>query len=191
MTGGRGEKSVANERRPYGAVTNRHSIRLEYADYSAAGIYFVTICSFERRQALGVMRRNRFLPSKLGGLARECWVAIPNHFARVRLDEFVVMPNHLHGLLVLYPPVGAQHCCALEDAPDGGVQAGSLGAIVRSFKAIVTRRAHEELGWRGPVWQRNYFERIVRGKDELSQTQRYIVENPLRWELDADNPAAR
>ena len=137
---------MGNERDLYGVATNRHSIRLEYADYSAAGIYFVTICSFGRRQTLGVMRRNRFSPYKLGGLARECWVAIPNHFARVKLDEFVVMPNHLHGLVVLYPPVGAQHCCALEDAPNRGVQAGSLGAIVRSFKAIVTRRAHKELG---------------------------------------------
>jgi REP element-mobilizing transposase RayT len=176
-----------------GAATheNRRSIRLWYANYSAQGLCFVTICTFERRCTLGTVRGHRFLPSELGELARECWVAIPNHFARVKLDKFVVMPNHLHGILVLYPHVGAQHCCALSEGPDRKMLPGSLGAIVRSFKAIVARRAHKELGYRGPIWQRNYFERIVRDSDELAKTQQYISENPRRWELDADNPAAR
>ena len=172
------------------ARPNRQSVRLWYADY-AAGAYFVTICTIGRRPILGTIQDARFAPNRLGSLSRECWISIPKHFNRTKLDEFVVMPNHLHGLLVFYPPVGAQQCCARSDVESRVVEPGSLAAVVRSFKAIVTRRAHEELGWTGPIWQRNYFERIVRGPDEFAKTQRYIVENPGRWELDADNLAAR
>lgn len=173
------------------ASDTRRSIRLSHADYSAAGIYFVTICAFERRLAFGAIREQVLSQSRLGILVRDCWLAIPWHFGRVKLDQFVIMPNHLHGLLVFYPSVGAQHCCAIPERRGREVKPQSLGAVVRSFKAIVTRRAHEELGWCGPVWQRNYYERIVRDSQELSDTQKYIVENPLRWELDKDNPARK
>jgi len=115
------------------------------------------------------------------------------------------MPNHLHGLIAITrkaitppapiskaPLVGAQHCCAL---PPGGlgqaVTSGSLGAIVRSFKSIVARRAHDELGWNGPIWQRNYFERVLRDGKEYADASRYIAENPKKWEWDRENPECR
>jgi len=166
---------------------NRRSIRLRGADYSQPGIYFVTLCSDSRRPVFGRIETAEFIPTVLGKIVRECWVAIPDHFPRVSLDKFVIMPNHIHGLLVFGPVVGAQQCCALGRVQEPRVKAGSLAAIVRSFKAIVTRRAHDELRWQGEVWQRNYFEHIVR-EGELADTQRYIVENPKMWELDEDNP---
>ena len=148
--------------------------------------------------------KTRRIPSALGRLVRECWVAIPLHFPQVELHEFVVMPNHLHGLIAIVrkptappapaaaptPLVGAQHRCAL---PPGGlgqaaVVPGSIGAIVRSFKSIVVKRAHKELGWNGPIWQRNYFERVLRDGKEFADASRYIAENPKKWEWDRENP---
>ena len=106
--------------------------------------------------------------------------------------EFVIMPNHLHGVIALVPLVGAQHRCALPGvATANGVGPGSLGAIIRSFKAIVARRAHKELEWRGPLWQRNYFESVLRDGKEFSDVSRYIAENPKRREMDRENPEFR
>ena len=164
---------------------------MKAADYSRPGIYFVTVCSDSRRCIFGRVEDAELIPSALGGLVRECWAAVPDHFPSVILDEFVLLPNHLHGILVFHPHVGAQHCCALSGQPEAQVKPDSVSAIVRSFKAIVTRRAHDELHWRGPVWQRNYFERIVRGGDDLPNTRRYIAENLRMWELDQDNPAVQ
>lgn len=121
-------------------------------------------------------------------------MAIPRHFAQVTLHEFVIMPNHVHGLIAIMPSplVGAQHRCALPaGATMNGVASGSLSAIVRSFKAIVARRAHKELGWKGPVWQRNYFERVLRDGQEISDASRYVAENPLKWEWDRENPQSK
>jgi hypothetical protein len=85
--------------------------------------------------------------------------------------------------------VGAQHCCALPAiTPSVGLKPGSLSAVVRSFKAIVARRAHEGLRWQGPIWQRNYYERVVRDGKEFSDVSRYIAENPMKWEWNRENP---
>ena len=178
---------------------NRRSMRLKNRDYALPGPYFLTICTNERRCVFGSIANGSLLSSALGHLVRECWVAIPEHFPRATLHEFVIMPNHLHGVIALSPHlhgvktlaplVGAQHCCALPGgATANGVAPGSLGAIVRSFKAIVARRAHKELGWRGPLWQRNYFERVLRDGKESSDVSRYIAENPKQWKMDRENP---
>jgi REP element-mobilizing transposase RayT len=170
----------------------RRSIRLKGADYSRAGIYFVTICADRRRCVFGLVENGAFSPKLLGCLIRECWLAIPAHFSRVELNQFVVMPNHLHGVLVFHDIVGAQHRCAHQDGMHNrAVAPKSLAAVIRSFKAIVARRAHEELKWRGEVWQRNYFERIIRGGRELADASRYIGENVTRWERDEENPSAK
>ena len=174
----------------------RRSIRLDYRDYSFPGIYFVTICAYERRSVFGRIINAKLVSNDLGRIVREWWVAIPLHFAQVALHEFVVMPNHLHGLVAIAPKpttlVGAQHCCALPPGDSSqAVKPGSLGAIVRSFKSIVARRAHKELGWTGPIWQRNYFERVLRDGKEFSDASRYIAENPMKWEWDRENPEFR
>jgi putative transposase len=171
------------------ARKRRRSIRLKHRDYSLPGLYFVTICAHERRCVFGRIVDAKFAPSRLGRIVRECWMAIPEHFPQTGLHEFVIMPNHLHGVVAITPVVGAQHRCALSAGDSkNGVKSGSLGAIVRSFKTIVGRRAHRELGWSGPIWQRNYFERVLRDGREFSDTSRYIAENPIKWEWDRENP---
>ena len=168
---------------------HRRSIRLKYRDYALPGPYFVTICAHEQRCLFGRIVGARLAPSELGRLVRECWVAIPMHFPKATLHEFVIMPNHLHGIVAIEYLVGAQHRCALlaRDSKNA-VGPGSLGAIVRSFKAVVARRAHKELRWNGPVWQRNYYDRVLRDGQEFSDASRYIAENPMKWELDRENP---
>lgn len=183
---------------------HRQSIRLEHRDYSVAGLYFLTICAHGRRCAFGHILDAKLAPSLLGQIIRECWIAIPDHFPQADLHGFVIMPNHLHGIVALtrlpagnskndlatvIPIVGAQHRCALPAGnTKSGVKPGSLGAIVRSFKVIVARRAHRELGWKGPIWQRNYFERVLRDGREFSDASSYIAENPTEWEWDRENP---
>jgi len=172
-----------------------HSIRLKEYDYSAAGFYFVTICASERKCVLGAFHEGQIELSVLGETVRECWLAIPLHFAKVKLHEFVIMPNHLHGIVEIVA-VGAQHAAPLlgkdSDVRNPAfVKHGSLGATVRSFKAAVTRKARRELGWNGDVWQRNYFERVLRHGKEIADAGRYIAENPMMWELDQENPMRR
>ncbi len=174
------------------AERHRRSIRLKDRDYALPDLYFVTICAHERRCVFGCIENGSLAPSELGRLVRECWVAVPEHFPRVALQEFVIMPNHIHGVIAITPLVGAQHGCALPGgATTDGVKPGSLGAIVRSFKAIVARRARNQLGWKGPIWQRNYYERVLRDGKEFSDASRYIAENPMKWERDRENPEFR
>jgi putative transposase len=164
-----------------------HSIRLRGYDYSSEGLYFVTICSHQKRCVFGRIVEARAALSQAGLILRECWVAIPSHFARTRLHEFVIMPNHLHGIVEICAKLGRSNAAPLR-APVTSVKAGSLGAIVRSFKAAATKRAHEQLNWTGPLWRRNYFEAIVHDGEEPSAATRYILENPARWEWDRENP---
>jgi putative transposase len=169
-----------------------HSIRLNKYDYSAPGFCFVTICAHGKKCVLGTFHEGRIGLSELGKIVRDCWADIPRHFPRVKLHGFVIMPNHLHGIVEIVA-VGAQHAAPLlGKTSDIGVRphvkAGSLGAIVRSFKAAVTRLARGEFGGNGDIWQRNYFERVLRDGQEISDAGRYIAENPRMWELDRENP---
>ena len=162
------------------------SIRLKGYDYSSEGLYFITICSHEKRCGFGRITEARAEVSPAGLIVRECWVAIPSHFTRTRLHAFVVMPNHLHGIVEICAKLGRSGAAPLRGTL--AVAPGSLGAIVRSFKAAATKRVHEELKWRVPLWQRNYFEAVVRDGEEFSNAVRYIEENPARWEWDRENP---
>jgi REP element-mobilizing transposase RayT len=164
-----------------------HSIRLSGYDYSSEGLYFITICSHEKRCVFGRIVESQAVLSPAGLIIRECWVAIPLHFARTRLHAFVIMPNHLHGIVEICSELGRSNAAPLRGT-EASVQAGSLGAIVRSFKAAATKRVHQQLKWTRPFWQRNYFEAIVHDGEEFSKAVRYILENPARWEWDRENP---
>jgi REP-associated tyrosine transposase len=168
------------------------SIRLQDYDYSAPGSYFVTICAHEKRCIFGRISGPGVELNAPGRIVRECWIAIPLHFARVNVHAFVIMTNHMHGIIEIGCQAGAQHAAPLRDIrPAEGRQKlrpGALSAIVRSFKGAVTRKAREELGCKGEIWQRNYFERIVRDGQEFADASAYIVENPRKWEWDRENP---
>jgi putative transposase len=167
------------------------SLRLPYRDYSAPGIYYATICAENNRCLFGKIENEGVRLTPLGEIVRECWAAIPSHYYNARLHAFVVMPNHLHGLIELVPATGKPKLeIRRREFNPTSVPPGSLSSIVRSFKAIVTRRAHGELRISAEIWHRNYFERVVRDGQEFSNATRYIAENPLKWASDKRNPEA-
>jgi putative transposase len=116
-----------------------------------------------------------------GTLVKDCWHDLPRHYPNIELDAFVVMPNHVHGVVVL---VGAGLRPAPTDHP--------LTEVVRAFKSFSSRKINEVRGTLGlPIWQRGYYEHIVRDDKSLSRIREYIVNNPLRWEFDRENLHAR
>ncbi|MDO9081526.1 MAG: transposase [Desulfuromonadales bacterium] len=164
-------------------VQHRRSIRLQRYDYSSAGAYFVTICTQNRECLFGEMEDGAMRLNDAGKVAEQCWQEIPGHFPQVELDEFVVMPNHVHGILVI-----GESGVAAGKRPAGTSR--TIGSVVRGFKIGVTkwmRQAHPIHA----VWQRNYWEHIIREEVELEQIREYIRNNPVRWELDQLYPGCR
>lgn len=162
---------------------NRKRIRLRYYDYRQTGVYFVTICTDRQRPTFGSIRDGDISLSPLGKLVVTRWVAIPVHARAVSLDLFVVMPNHIHGLLVVDGP-GIHN---ESKRRPGELRGGSLGAVVGGFKASVTRLGRDQrIVGTEPVWQRGFWEHIVRDPEGLARIRRYIAENPSRWHCDPE-----
>ena len=158
---------------------HRRSIRLLGYDYRQAGAYFVTTVCKDREL---VLEDERFRT-----IAEETWLWLAERYEYVDLDEYVVMPNHLHGIVVIRD-VGAHGRAPLPLAPHRPPR--SLGSFVAGFKSAVTKRINEIRDAPGvPVWQRNYYEHVIRDEDDLDRVRRYIAENPLRWEEDPENPS--
>jgi putative transposase len=164
------------------------SVRLKSYDYSTPGLYFLTTCSDQMECIFSRITDGQAHLTDLGRIVLATWNAIPAHFASTNLHSFIVMPNHVHGILQIARPFSAhgKGKVAISQLPHVTVR--SLAAIVRSFKAEVTRRAHAELRWKNKIWQRSYFERIIRDGQEFAETTRYVVENPLHWQWDEENP---
>jgi len=183
----------------------RRSIRLKGYDYTRPGAYFITICTHNREPLFGRVVDGEMVLNEYGEIVWACWREILDHFPHVELDAFVVMPNHVHGIIWIVDDVGtryaknvgarhAKNVRAMHASPlqsPRGPASGSLGAVVGSFKSAVTRRINEMRGTPGArVWQRNYYEHIIRDDRALNAIRRYIAENPLRWHLDRYNPDA-
>ncbi|MBI2917266.1 MAG: transposase [Chloroflexi bacterium] len=162
---------------------HRRTIRLQGYDYRTAGAYFITICTHNREML--------FDDHVLRAVAEQQWALSASIRAEVSLDSFVVMPNHVHGI-VWITNVGAHGLGAQGLAPPRAgphVLPRSLGAFVRGYKSAVTRDANALLCARGlPVWQRNFYEHIVRSEADLERIRHYIQTNPERWAVDRDNP---
>ena len=164
----------------------RKSIRLQGYDYAADGAYFVTLCTWKRECTLGEINNGEMTLSDRGKILHEEWLRTGTVRPDVTLGEFVIMPNHLHGILILHDKetnVGATRRVASTIKP------GSLGAIVGQFKSISSKRIKTLYGdKRMPVWQRSSYDRIIRDEDELNRIREYIdrefrVEGELRKEV--------
>jgi REP element-mobilizing transposase RayT len=158
-------------------IHHRRSIRLAGYDYSQVGAYFVTICTHSRALSLQA--------EPVREVVRLAWCGLSARFPIVALDEFVVMPNHVHGIIIL------ADAGAASSAPTGmRGRAATLGHVVRAFKSISAIDANKILGQSNrPFWQRNYYEHIIRDEEELSVLRRYIRDNPGGWLDDPDNPS--
>jgi putative transposase len=159
-------------------VGRRRSIRLWEYDYRRDGAYFLTMCAHNRRPLFGSILNGHVRLSSIGQIVRECWCEIPHHFSQARLDRFVIMPDHLHGVLILEG--SSLHPGPRVQREFGTAIRGSLATIVGAFKSSVTRRLRQQ-GMKGHIWQRNYYEHVIRNDDALWAIRRYIVTNPHRW----------
>jgi REP element-mobilizing transposase RayT len=170
---------------------HRRSIRLKGYDYSRAGAYFVTICTHDRECLFGEIMDGEMRLNDAGQAAQADWVRLPERFQSIELDEFVIMPNHLHGIIL----VGAGFAPPDRGAPNRGACRGAaccaptLGDILRAFKSISAIAVNRLLGRSDrSLWQRNYYEHIVRSENELARIREYIANNPAQWALDRENP---
>ena len=173
---------------------HRKSIRLPGYDYSQAGAYYITIVTHQRDCLFGKIENEKMILSDLGKIADECWRAIPDHFPLVELGAYVVMPNHVHGIIVITDNGRGAALLRPYTGPDENqnshkinVKPGSLGAIVRSYKSAVSYRIHKEHNATG-IWQRNYYEHIIRNDKDLQNKTDYIQANPMLWDEDENNP---
>ncbi|VAX33109.1 FIG00557961: hypothetical protein [hydrothermal vent metagenome] len=159
---------------------DRKTIRLKGYDYAQNGAYFVTICIKNKECILGEILDGKIFVSDIGERIQSVWNVLPEHYPHVELDQFVVMPNHMHGIVVILNDKG-------EATPP--LRKCTLGQIVAYFKYQTTKQINQICNTPGvPVWQRNYFDRIIRNEAELTHIRRYIVNNPLKWLLDKENP---
>lgn len=165
---------------------HRRSIRLKGYDYSQAGAYFVTICTKNRQCLFGNVVNGEMIFNDAGQIARKCWLEIPDHYPNAILDEFVIMPNHIHGIIIIN--VGANNNSPLQN--HSAVQSSpfqspskTIGSIIRGFKIGVTKWFRQNTDVYD-VWQRNYYEHIIRNDDELNTIRQYIIDNPLKWQED-------
>ena len=125
-----------------------------------------------------------------GRIVDECWTDLPNHYLNLKLDEFIVMPNHVHGIIIItdetFGIVGAGFKPA--PTPMNSTKRYGLPEIVRGFKTFSSRKINSARGTSGiPVWQRNYYEHVIRDERELENTRQYIVDNPAKWQEDPDS----
>jgi REP element-mobilizing transposase RayT len=156
-------------------INHRRSIRLQNYNYTQAGAYFITICAHNQKCTFGAgagfeptQTPNPISINKYGEIVRETWEDLVNHNTGIELDAFVIMPNHVHGIIVI-----------------DGMTPCPLPEIVRQLKTFSARRINNLRGTPGnQIWQRNYYEHVIRGEEDLNILREYIDNNPAKWQLD-------
>lgn len=165
-------------------IHNRKTIRLKGFDYSVQGMYFITICVQNRECVYGNIEKGKPCLNQAGEMVEQHWLKIEQQFENVKLDEYVIMPNHIHGIIFI---ASAQNNRA-DTRP-----APTIGDIICAFKSMTTNcyiqnvKQNEWKPFDKRLWQRNYFERIIRNQEELDRIRDYIKNNPSRWEFDKNN----
>jgi len=165
-------------------IHHRHSVRLKGYDYSQAGAYFVTIVAWQREMLFGEIINEEMVLNNFGKIVAEKWLWLETQYEYVELGAWVIMPNHLHGILVIY------------DNGRGGSRPAPtptkhkpLGGLIGAFKTVSTKQINLLRDTEGQVvWQRNYYEHIIRNEREMDRISRYIESNPTRWADDNENP---
>ncbi len=165
-------------------IHHRQSIRLKDYDYSQAGAYYVTIVTHERRVLFGDVVDDKMQLNETGQLVVDVWEWLAARHSYVKLDSFVVMPNHLHGIIVIDDPRRG-------DSRIAPTKHKSLGRLIGMFKTVTTKQSNLAQGTPGQrLWQRNYYERVIRNDEEWNRVREYIAANPTQWEFDVENPYA-
>lgn len=226
-------------------IHHRRSIRLKEYDYSRNGTYFTTICAYNKKCIFGNIANESVELTRIGNMVNDFWYEIPNHFKNVQLDKFIVMPNHIHGIIIItddcidavstspshmnasnsrggVPPPQSEHTLPIHEINGrgeatsplqndnkniypGGINPSpqfnnyrrggvplpkrTLGQIIGYYKYQTTKIINQMNKTTGNhVWQRNYYDHIIRNIDDLNKIREYIIQNPLKWALDRENP---
>ena len=186
-------------------IHNRRSIRLQEYDYSSPGYYFVTICAKDRECIFGEIRNGIMGLSELGSIIHNEWLNSQLIRKNIRLDQFVVMPNHIHGIVEIIDHKGIDHVAGIDNGIDRnqslqrqnpnihqyGPQSNNLFAIIRGFKGATTKQINQYIGNSegGSIWQSRFYDRIINTDVELENVKEYIRNNPIHWNDDRNNPA--
>jgi len=168
-----------------GLFKNKYRIkttRLPYWDYGGDGLYFITICTKNRECYFGDVIGGEMKLSNIGKMAQRFWLEIPKHFPFIELDEFKIMPNHLHGIIKI---VETQNLASLRRGNKFGPQSKNLASIIRGFKIGVKKWA--TINNVNFDWQPRFYDHIIRDENDLNRIRKYIRENPARWEFDRNN----
>ena len=158
---------MPNDPRPH-----RRSLRLPGYDYSRAGAYFITACTQNRVMLFGGVIDGDVRLNEMGTIVQQTWEDLPRHYLGIALDAFIVMPNHVHGIIILAHESERRH---------------AIPEIVRGFKTFSARRVNERAGKSGVLWQRGYYEHVIRNEKALDRIRAYIANNPARWADDPEN----
>ena len=171
----------------------RRSLRLAGYNYSSSGMYFLTICTGRRVSLFGRINKGGMVENAYGQIVRSCWEELAFQVEHIQTDAFVIMPNHIHGIIVILgnaaikPDVGAIHELPLQ--PAKARRQMLLSKIVGRFKMNSSKCINKLRQTSGSsVWQRNYYEHVIRTDGDLTRIRGYIQTNPLRWKLDRENP---
>ena len=170
-------------------IHHRRSIRLRGYDYSQAGAYFVTICTQGRECFFGDIVEGEMRLNDAGRVVADEWIKSAEIRREIELDDWGVMPNHFHGILVIAGRDTVFGGRGDRPVAPTGPQPRSIGAVMAGFKSAVTKRINERRKTPGEkLWQRNYWEHVIRNESELNRIREYIHNNPSQWEMDKLNP---
>lgn len=165
-------------------MIERKRTRLKDFDYSFQNFYFITICTLNKQRMFGTVKGENVIINKKGKIVKECWREITEHFTNVELDEFIVMPNHFHAIVIISGRVGLR-----SPQPEIKTKYFSLSQIVAYFKHQSTKRISElsNKDEKNKIWQRSFYDRIIRNEKELKNIRKYIFYNALKWSDDSGN----
>ena len=166
---------------------HRRSLRLEDYNYAHSGAYFITIVAQNRQCIFGEVVNGKIELNQFGHILAEEWEKSETIRQEIELDAFVVMPNHIHGIVIMNSDVGATGRSPVRSGPTKR----SVGALIAGFKSVITKRINQLRSTPGmPIWQRNYYEHVIRNEASLNRIRQYILNNPARWAFDPENPIA-
>jgi len=176
-------------------IHHRRSVRLPAYDYSQDGWYFITICTQDKKCLFGQFANGHIQLSEYGCIVDKCWKWLAQQYDYVRLNQYVIMPNHLHGIIIirrgssrtapLMTYIGGSRTAPPPNMP----KRKSLPRLIGAFKTTSTKQINifrHKPGYK--LWQRNYYEHIIRSEEELYNIRQYIIDNPARWQTDKENP---
>ena len=162
----------------------RKNSRLKDFDYSQPGYYFVTLCTKDKINYFGKVTDSEISLNRLGKIAEYNWEQIPKHYQNVQIDTYIIMPNHIHGIIIINE---AQIINQLKFERSSTIpRYGLLSKIINSYKNIVTKTIKSEFGETQFRWQRSFYEHIIRSENSLSSIREYILQNPLKLLIEYD-----